>query len=78
MEVIVEQGEQYDRICKDKFEGLDRKQDRIIALLEGNGTPGLRIEVDRLKQFSAVMLRILYIIGGATLCSLVEMVMRLI
>lgn len=41
----------YEQICKDRFDGIEHKQDEILNLLKGNGgRPGLAEEVRGLKK----------------------------
>ena len=37
-------------LCDVRHDNIDKKLDKILTILEGNGSPGLRMDVDRLKQ----------------------------
>ena len=37
-------------LCDERHDNIDKKLDRILSLVEGNGEPGIRLDVDRLKQ----------------------------
>jgi hypothetical protein len=45
-------GERIARI-EERTSSMDEKLDRLVYALEGNGQPGLRLDVDRLKKAEA-------------------------
>lgn len=48
--------DEYNReLCDERHHQIDNKLDRIISNLEGNGKPGIKMELDRLKQQLKVM-----------------------
>ena len=58
--------EMYHLVCKERFDGLDNKQDQIIGLLRGqNSKPGLIEEVRHLKTRWAFIFGFLVVTGTA-------------
>lgn len=46
----MDENERYEQVCKPSFENSNKKLDKILYLLEGNGKPGLLTRVDRVEQ----------------------------
>lgn len=42
--------ERYEQVCKPSFDATNKKLDKILYLLEGNGKPGLLTRMDRVEQ----------------------------
>lgn len=40
----------YETFCKDRFDRLEGSINRVLHSLEGNGEPGIKVEIDRLKR----------------------------
>lgn len=44
------ENERYDEICKPNFEKTDKKLDKVLYLLQGNGKPGLISRIERIEM----------------------------
>ena len=44
------EAKQYALVCKPQLDKIERAVGRIEASINGNGVPGLRMQVDRLEQ----------------------------
>ena len=57
-------------------EGLNKKLDRVLYLLEGNGTPGIIVRVDRLEQPAEADRWIRRVFIGAVVVAIAGMAMQ--
>lgn len=69
--------EQQQKYCDLRFDTVDKstvevseKVDRILLILEGNGKPGLRMDIDRLKEARKRHIKFLWIIATGV-CGLI-------
>lgn len=44
------ENERYEQICRPAFDATEKKLDKILYLLQGNGSPGIITRIDRLEQ----------------------------
>ena len=68
--------EQYEIICKDRFDRNDKKLDKILYLLQGNGQIGLCERVRNLETIKKIFIWAISIIGGTLLVSLAFPLLR--
>jgi hypothetical protein len=47
-----------------QLDRLERKQDEILYILNGNGTPGLKTRIDRLERLASGAAWIFGLVGG--------------
>ena len=59
------ESEQFDRVCKDQFESIHEKLDRLDVAIRGNGKPGILIRLDRLEQDAKRQSRLIWLLLGA-------------
>lgn len=55
---------------------INEKIDRLLHHIEGNGKPGLRIEVDRLNQFKALHSKVIWALTASIIGIVCEMVYK--
>jgi len=70
--------DQYDRVCKDEFESVNGKLDRLDEAIRGNSKPGIQLRLDRLETAQAVRSRLMWIITGATVTLALSAVWKLV
>jgi len=58
--------EQYESVCRNEFESISRKLDRLDEAVRGNGKPGIQLRLARLEAADAVRSRLLWIIATAS------------
>ena len=58
--------EQYESVCRNEFNSISRKLDKLDEALRGNGKPGIQLRLARLEMAEATRSRLLYIIATAT------------
>ena len=46
----MDENERFEQVCKPNFERSDRKLDKVLSLLEGNGKPGLVSRIERIEM----------------------------
>ena len=56
--------------CKDHFEGIHRKLDKLDEAVRGNGKPGILIRLDRLEQDARRQAKLIWLVVGAALTAL--------
>jgi len=57
----------YELHCKDAFKSLHKKLDRIEASINGNGGPGLKLQVDRNRRWINGVVKALWCVVTATI-----------
>ena len=54
--------DRYETICRQEFETLNEKLDRIDVALRGNGVTGIQTRLDRLERAEEIRSRLIWII----------------
>jgi hypothetical protein len=60
------------RQCKDHFEGIHHKLDKLDEAVRGNGKPGILIRLDRLEQDAKRQAKLVWLVVGAAVTGLVS------
>lgn len=60
---------EYSRICRDRFDRIDAKLDRIDSWIRGNGGVGLASRIDRIERIEAGRRRAMWMVVGAAISS---------
>ncbi|MCG3178315.1 MAG: hypothetical protein BIFFINMI_00641 [Phycisphaerae bacterium] len=69
---------QYESVCKDEFDSIHSKLDRLDEAIRGNGKPGIQLRLDRLEKAEAVRSRLMWIIAGSVVTLAVAALWRLV
>jgi hypothetical protein len=56
--------DQYAAVCKDEFDGLHTKLDRMDEAIRGNGKPGIQVRLDRLEQDAKRQSKLIWLMLG--------------
>ena len=56
--------DQYTAVCKDEFDGLHAKLDRMDVAIRGNGKPGIQVRLDRLEQDAKRQSKLIWLMLG--------------
>lgn len=51
--------------CREEFEEIHRKLDRLDEAIRGNGRPGITLRLDRLEQSARRHARLIWLLAGA-------------
>ena len=62
--------------CKDHFEGIHRKLDKLDEAVRGNGKPGILIRLDRLEQDAKRQAKLVWLLLGAVVTGSVSLLVR--
>lgn len=55
--------------CREQFEAVNAKLDRLDEVLRGNGKPGIQVRLDRLEQDAKRQGRLVWLIVGAAVAA---------
>jgi len=69
---------QYERVCKNHFESIQAKLDRLDEAVRGNGKPGIQLRLSRLEGAEATRSRLLWLIAVSTVTLALGAVWKLI
>jgi len=58
---------QYETFCREQFQVVHHKLDRLDAAIRGNGNPGILVRLDRLEAVETFRSKVRWIIFGALL-----------
>ena len=73
-----DESEQYTRVCKNEFDSIGRKLDRLDESIRGNGKPGIQRRLDKLETADAMRARLLWLIAASTTALAVGALWKLI
>jgi hypothetical protein len=78
MLVMTDGQNQWNDVCRDAFDRLNEKLDRIDESIRGNGKPGLNNRVSRLESAESSRSRLMWIIIGASIVSAANLLVTLL
>lgn len=68
--------DRYEEICKEKFESIEKKQDKMLEILTGNGKDGMTVRIAKMEQIIKALCIVVSSVSIATIIYFVKVIIN--